>query len=145
MLLQADQNSDGQLSYSEWFEWLNPRSDSSSNHERVSYSSDSPGLSGYLSFHLSHVQLYVLRSPDPMVSALEEVLLHSVSTLRIAVRLSDDPTLVSAAFVAGGLRAGILSLSELGPQQWQRGGSSVTRNLLAQLSPATRLGCVRLG
>lgn len=71
-----------------------------------------------------------------MVSALEDVLRHSVCTLRIVSRMTDDPLVLCAAYVAGGIVAGVLDVTELAPSESTR--VSVTRSMLARLSPPTR-------
>eukprot|EP01036_Dinobryon_divergens_P027083 gene27083-35797_t len=117
MLIEADSNKDGQLSFLEWFEWLSPESSTS-----VKVPAE---WSGY--------------ADDPMVLALEDVLRQSVCTLRIVARITEDPSVLCAAYVAGGIIAGVLDVTELAPPRpGDSKKASVTRSMLARLSPSTR-------
>ena len=61
MIREADSNGDGQLSFLEWFNWL---SDSSAITSSTSFSRQGQG------------------GQDPMVSSLQTVLQHAVTSLR---------------------------------------------------------------
>ena len=74
-----------------------------------------------------------------MVLALEDVLRQSVCTLRIVARITEDPSVLCAAYVAGGIIAGVLDVTELAPPRpGDSKKASVTRSMLARLSPSTR-------
>lgn len=74
-----------------------------------------------------------------MIDALEEVLRQSVCTLRIVARMTDDVSVLCAAYVAGGIIAGVLDLAELTPQKAKNTQTpSITRSMLSRLAPATR-------
>ena len=62
---------------------------------------------------------------DPMVAALSLVLSSAVCTLKTSVTISKDASVLSAAFVAGGIMAGVLD-------------AQVVRAMLSRLSPRTR-------
>jgi len=138
MLVEADSNKDGQLSFLEWFEWLSPGSSTSDMMSPSEWSADSNGvLHGFVMKSIFVLCHYCFA--DPMVLALEDVLRQSVCTLRIVSRITDDPSVLCAGYVAGGIIAGVLDVTELAP--WRPGDSkkvSVTRSMLARLSPSTR-------
>ncbi|KAJ1439818.1 hypothetical protein B484DRAFT_163540 [Ochromonadaceae sp. CCMP2298] len=167
MLREADSNHDGQLSYSEWYQWL--RSGGSDDggggslfaEMSMSSTTDTPadasllggragedgggessseqadpayaGAPAAASVRLS-IQPFSLseqhatsaaQGTDPMVPALGLVLGHAVCTLKTVARMSQDPAVLSASFVAGGMAAGVLD-------------ESVCRRMLARLSPYAR-------
>lgn len=111
MLKAADSNHDGQLSAMEWFDWLG--SDSASF--------DSAFKKKKSTARVSRVE----RLPDPMVLTLGDVLGHAVCSLKVIGRMTDDPSILSAAFIAGGVAAGVLD-------------KDVCLSMLARLEPAIR-------
>lgn len=107
MFREADVNGDGQLSFLEWFQWLGSEGDDRASGERSGYDNSSGS------------------DDDPMIAALSLVLSSAVCTLKTAVSISQDASVLSAAFVAGGTMAGVLD-------------AEVVRTMLSRLTPRTR-------
>jgi hypothetical protein len=107
MFKDADVNNDGQLTFLEWFEWLG----------------STPSPSSYPP--QSQRQKSSVLPADPMVAALSDVLSNAVCTLKTTARITQDPSVLSAAFVAGGTMAGILD-------------AQVCKTMISRLSPRTR-------
>jgi hypothetical protein len=110
MFREADVNGDGQLSFVEWFQWLGSDGDDRGG-ERSGYDNSRGGNDD--------------DDDDPMIAALSLVLSSAVCTLKTAVSISHDASVLSAAFVAGGTMAGVLD-------------ADVVRTMLSRLSPRTR-------
>ena len=151
MFHEADINNDGQITFMEWFEWL--AQNASYFNESVNLSNTTDGRSEPSGHEealkrsrrpsrrverkkqrqfrrrvdrLNKVKEERLDQLDPMVLGLSQVLGHAVCTLQIAARLpGEDPSYLSAAFVAGGTIAGVMD-------------EALTRTMLARLSPRTR-------
>ena len=119
MFKEADVNNDGQVSFSEWFDWLGSGSDNNSGDNDTNNNGDDNGLVNY-NFNFNY------NYKDPIISALSSVLGHAVCTLKVVSRLKEaDPSLLSAAFIAGGTMAGVMD-------------AEVSSTMLSRLSPATR-------
>lgn len=105
MFKEADINQDGQVTFSEWYDWLG------SGVASTQFMSDNNEHS---------------RIVDPMISALSTVLGHAVCTLKIVARQNNaDPSILSAAFIAGGTMAGVMD-------------SNVCNTMLSRLSVKTK-------
>ena len=115
MFREADVNGDGQLSFVEWFEWLGSDPAPSPRDEAALAAAEPAPAPAGSSHSLD----------DPMVAALSLVLSSAVCTLKTAASISQDPSTLSAAFVAGGMMAGVLD-------------AQVCRAMLSRLSPRTR-------
>jgi len=87
LLKAADGNDDGQLTFIEWIEWLGKTSDSPSSPIFVTAARSSP-FSRLLLLNLKH--------------ALD----CAMSSVILATRITSNPSLVIAAFVAGGMSSG---------------------------------------
>ena len=108
MFKEADVNNDGQVSFSEWFDWLGSGSDGSDDNN--------------MNYNFNFNNNY----EDPVISALSSVLGHAVCTLKVVARLKDaDPSLLSAAFIAGGTMAGVMD-------------AEVSNTMLSRISPGTQ-------
>ena len=136
MFKEADINNDGQITFMEWFKWLaqnasffNETVDSYDNHIDADGAVDSchnesikrskrpsrrkerqkQRQSQLRSEHFKKVREQRLDQLDPMVLGLSQVLGNAVCTLQMAARLpGDDPSYLTAAFVAGGTVAGVM-------------------------------------
>lgn len=105
MFKEADINQDGQVTFSEWYDWLG---------------------SGVASTQLITDKNEHSSILDPMISALSTVLGHAVCTLKIVARQNNaDPSILSAAFIAGGTMAGVMD-------------SNVCNTMLSRLSSKTK-------
>jgi len=109
MFREADVNGDGQLSFLEWFEWLGSDPAFPPHDSGAQTAPADPDL----------------LPDDPMVAALSLVLSSAVCTLKTAASISQDPSTLSAAFIAGGTMAGVLD-------------AQVCRAMISRLSPRTR-------
>jgi len=130
MFRAADVNNDGQLTFVEWYDWLG----SASSYATSTIESQPKPLLEEALLHDEHEPHQQQQQPkqqqltqiDPMVSALSLVLGHAVCALKIASRVSrDDPAALTAAFVAGGIMAGLMD-------------ASVCQTMLMRLTPRTR-------
>jgi hypothetical protein len=99
MLREADVNQDGQLTFIEWQNWLGRRSDSSDDG--------------------------AISAKDPVTAALSVVLGHAISTLKVSTRLSQDPALLTASFIGGGISSGVID-------------GTLSQALLSRIQPALR-------
>ena len=90
MIYEADVNRDGELSLNEWFNWLN-QGNMIQSTTKLSNSNELKGL-----------------QQSDLITSLHNVLGHAVCTLQISSRLSDDPEVLTSAFVAGGILSGRL-------------------------------------
>lgn len=82
MFTEADRNSDGQLTFSEWYNWLSQANTSQDRLPSASYSSNEGALLA-------------------IASSLKEVLTFAVSVLKTASKLSIETSVLIGAFVAG--------------------------------------------
>jgi hypothetical protein len=103
MFRAADVNNDGQLTFIEWFEWL---SDKSVNADK-DYVTSAADCSRNEIDTIPKSKFDV----DPIIAALGLVLSHAVCTVKVASRISNDASILSAAFVAGGILSGVLDSS----------------------------------
>ena len=121
MFRQADVNNDGQITYTEWFDWLGavpPPLDGAAG----------AGAGTGAASSAASVAAPTTPSSDPMIVALSQVLSQAVCSLKIAARIPEnqsDPLALTAAFVAGGIMAGTMD-------------GDVCRTMLSRLSPRTR-------
>ena len=154
MLREADVNSDGKLSYSEWYRWLrntsidvndNDVDDDNDIHDAYDSDDDDDGND---KTHTSHSgerhrrgrktidrssdndnDLSSSSSPssldDPMITSLQSVFDHALSTLTIITRITNDPHILSTSFITGSIAAGVLDdrickriMSKMSPSSW---------------------------
>ena len=150
MLQEADRNSDGKLSYIEWLDWLTYENQSSSStiaattrnsskhhqrHERQEEQQQFPQapfeefdgkfVTSVIASSIVTVSTGEVQPIDPMVHALGQVLGFATSTMRVMARMTDNPDVLTASFVAGGMSAGLLD-------------EAVCRTMLARLTPESR-------
>jgi len=139
MLREADVNSDGKLSYSEWYRWLRNTSSIRDNNDDDGHNRDRsndddndnnhPGDSSYK----SHINQDIFNSndnnddlsSDPMIISLRSVFDHALSTLTIITRISNDPHILLTSFIAGCIAAGVLDdnickriMTKMSPTAW---------------------------
>lgn len=155
MLREADVNSDGKLSYSEWHRWLrntsidvndNDVDDDNDIHDAHESDDDDDGND---KAHTSHSGKRYRRGriridrrnitssssndndlsssslDDPMITSLQSVFDHALSTLTIITRITNDPHILSTSFIAGSIAAGVLDdsickriMSKMPPSSW---------------------------
>ena len=135
MLREADVNSDGKLSYSEWYRWLRDTSidvndvddnnihdahyndyssgDDGNDKARPDHSGNRHGSSRRRRFDSrysisSNNDNDLSSSDDPMITSLRSVFDHALSTLTIITRITNDPHILSTSFIAGSIAAGVL-------------------------------------
>lgn len=136
MLATADVNQDGQLTFAEWYDWLLSTTDLTSsgqiaNKEESPFKQSSTMGSDTRSMAenlLAQLRIEHTQSAfDPMVTKLGLVLGHAISALRITSRMSTDPNVLTAAYVAGGMIAGEVD-------------EGVSVSMLSRLTSHTRYG-----
>ena len=153
MLREADVNSDGKLSYSEWYRWLrntsidvndNDVDDDNDIHDAHDSDDDDDGND---KAHTSHSgerhrrgrktidgssnndndlsSLSPSSLDDPMITSLQSVFDHALSTLTIITRITNDPHILSTSFITGSIAAGVLDdrickriMSKMSPSSW---------------------------
>lgn len=84
MLHAADVNQDGQLTFQEWFKWLQLSSSKS---------------------------LPTQNNDTPLILSLKTVLIHAVRALQATAKISQETSTLMASFVGGGIMSGILDVS----------------------------------
>lgn len=152
MLREADVNSDGKLSYSEWYRWLRNTSidvndvndihdaqdnDDSSGDDndgndkaRPNHSGDRHGSSSRRRrfdspySRSSNNDNVLSSSDDPMITSLRSVFDHALSTLTIITRITNDPHILSTSFIAGSIAAGVLD-------------DSICKRIMSKMSPSS--------
>ena len=117
MFHAADANGDGELSFIEWFEWLNEKESESTAPAPNSQGPD---------FILPPTHRIAEHSRNPVIEALKQVFSHSLFSLQVLTRVyNENPFEYVSAFIAGGIMSGVLD-------------SAISRTMLARLSPETR-------
>ena len=117
MFHAADANGDGELSFSEWFNWL--------HDEEVVRSAGGQSMQGP-DFILPPSKSIGEHGRNPVIEALKQVFSHSLFSLQVLARVyNDNPHEYVSAFIAGGVMSGVLD-------------TAITRTMLARLSPQTR-------
>ena len=152
MLREADVNSDGKLSYSEWYRWLRNKSidvndvDDNDIHDahdndyssgddndkaRPNHSGDRHGSSRRRRRRFdsrysgsSNNDNDLSSSNDPMITSLRNVFDHALSTLTIITRITNDPHILSTSFIAGSIAAGVLD-------------DSICKRIMSKMSPSS--------
>jgi len=119
MFQRADVNHDGQLTFSEWYDWLGKAPSITDTQKVNDYNrniddniyKDNGGING--------------RS-NPTIAILNQVLSHAIHSLRVISRIENaEPYMLSAAFIAGGTMAGGMD-------------ADVCKTMLSRLSDKTR-------
>jgi hypothetical protein len=129
MFHEADVNKDGHLTFMEWYEWLGsastPETPLGSPPVEIPPPVEVQGEPASSAVSIAESNPVSTSTMDPMITALSLVLGNAVCTLKTAARISQDPSALSAAFISGGMMAGVLD-------------AQVCRTMLSRLSPATR-------
>lgn len=121
MFQRADINNDGQLTFSEWYDWLG-KAPSIPNKQN---NNDNRILND------NHDDIYPNsginnKNSNPTVHILNQVLSHAIQALRVISRMENaEPYMLSAAFIAGGTMAGGMD-------------ADVCKTMLSRLSDKTR-------
>jgi len=119
MFQRADVNHDGQLTFSEWYDWLGKAPSITDTKKVNDYNrniddniyKDNGGINGRCT---------------PTIAILNQVLSHAIHSLRVISRIeSAEPYMLSAAFIAGGTMAGGMD-------------ADVCKTMLSRLSDKTR-------
>lgn len=127
MLKTADVNSDGELTFIEWFDWLQQYSSGPGLYENPS----NELLGEDPSFAIATInQRSSSAALDPMVIKLGRVLGCAMSTLSNYARMTTDPVLLTAAYAAGGMSTGLLD-------------AAVVQSMLGRLNDRVRLVVMR--
>jgi len=122
MFQRADVNNDGQLTFSEWYEWLGkapsiPNNQNNNKNRNLNDNDDD-------TYHNSGINNN--RNSNPTVLILNQVLSHAIQALRVISRMENaEPYMLSAAFIAGGTMAGGMD-------------ADVCKTMLSRLSDKTR-------
>eukprot|EP01038_Epipyxis_sp_PR26KG_P014711 gene14711-19774_t len=149
LLFEADVNRDGQLSFTEWFNWFGNEvvlpstpstsqnqmnqvnknnEDNNSNSYDENYFPTDASFGNILDVGIndpSSIKVRQIENMDPMIASLGTVLGHAVCTLKIVARMTNDPAILSAGFIAGGISSGLLD-------------ERVCKSMLVRLKPDVR-------
>jgi hypothetical protein len=117
MFKAADADGDGDLTFMEWFEWLNG-TDRTNKTPSPSQNEGEPVLFGPI--------LPPDKTSNPIIQSINQVFSHALFSLQVLSRVfHENPSEYVSAFIAGGMMSGVLD-------------REICRNMLQRLSPETR-------